>query len=166
MIVTELNKRRRIPSRIFWVTVNVLPVSSGTVQLTESGERTTICSGDFTRVGSARALISGSSSSCGSTMMQPLASVAWFSLAAASSLLPARSVTLSLLFLFLFSWLLLLAFLFSVSTTTNLKWYSHGDDRLRARITSRGHWAVIAVLLPSQSTAAATIFRSAINTYM
>lgn len=40
-------------SRTFCVTVKVLPVSSGTVQKTGSGERMmTICSGDFTRVGS------------------------------------------------------------------------------------------------------------------
>lgn len=34
------------------MTVKVLPVSRGTVQLTGSGERIMICSGDLTRVGS------------------------------------------------------------------------------------------------------------------
>lgn len=40
------------PFRIFCVTVNVLPVSKGTIQFTGSGERIIICSGDLTRVGS------------------------------------------------------------------------------------------------------------------
>lgn len=49
------------PSRIFCVTVNVFPVSKGTVQLTGSGDRISNCSGDLTRVGSGGDLISGSS---------------------------------------------------------------------------------------------------------
>ena len=52
----EWNEDR--PPRMFCVTVKVLPVSSGTVQLTGSGDRTTICSGDLTRVGSGGDLMS------------------------------------------------------------------------------------------------------------
>ena len=55
------------PPRMFCVTVNVLPVSSGTVQLTGSGERTTNCSGDLTRVGSGSALIKAGNGSCSIT---------------------------------------------------------------------------------------------------
>lgn len=44
--------RQNLPVRTFCVTVNVLPVSNGTIQLTGSGERINICSGDLTRVGS------------------------------------------------------------------------------------------------------------------
>lgn len=55
----------RLPSRIFCVTVNVLPVSSGTVQLTGSGERISNCSGDLTLVGSGGDLIIGSSIASG-----------------------------------------------------------------------------------------------------
>lgn len=47
-----INEHERLPSRTFCVTVNVLPVSNGTIQLTGSGERIIICSGDLTRVGS------------------------------------------------------------------------------------------------------------------
>lgn len=53
-----------IPFRTFWVTTNVLPVSSGTVQFTGSGDRMIICSGDFTRVGSGGDLTMCSMSSC------------------------------------------------------------------------------------------------------
>lgn len=49
-----------LPSRTFWVTVNVFPVSKGTVQLTGSGERIKICSGDLTLVGSGGDLTTGS----------------------------------------------------------------------------------------------------------
>lgn len=42
--------------------MNVLPVSNGTVQLTGSGERMIICSGDFTLVGSGGLFTTGSSS--------------------------------------------------------------------------------------------------------
>lgn len=48
------------------MTVNVLPVSNGTVQLTGSGERIKICSGDLTRVGSGGDFIMCSTSGCGS----------------------------------------------------------------------------------------------------
>lgn len=51
-----------LPSRTFCVTVNVLPVSRGTVQFTGSGERMIICSGDFTLVGSGGLFTTGSSS--------------------------------------------------------------------------------------------------------
>lgn len=51
----------QLPSFIFCVTVKILPVSSGTVQFTGSGDRIMICSGDFTRVGSGGDLTSGSS---------------------------------------------------------------------------------------------------------
>lgn len=44
------------------MTVNVFPVSNGTVQLTGSGERMIICSGDFTLVGSGGLFTTGSSS--------------------------------------------------------------------------------------------------------
>lgn len=54
-----------LPSRTFCVTVNVLPVSRGTVQFTGSGERMIICSGDFTLVGSGGLFTTGSSSSQG-----------------------------------------------------------------------------------------------------
>lgn len=47
-----LKSQPNIPSLTFWVTVNVFPVSNGTVQLTGSGDRIIICSGDLTRVGS------------------------------------------------------------------------------------------------------------------
>lgn len=43
------------------MTVNVFPVSSGTVQFTGSGERIIICSGLLTRVGSGGDLTIGSS---------------------------------------------------------------------------------------------------------
>lgn len=56
-----------VPSLTFWVTVNVFPVSNGTVQFTGSGERIIICSGDFTRVGSGGLLTTGSSSIQGAT---------------------------------------------------------------------------------------------------
>jgi len=45
------------------VTVKVFPVSRGTVQLTGSGERMSICSGDFTRVGSGGDLTNAGSTS-------------------------------------------------------------------------------------------------------
>ena len=45
------------------MTVKVFPVSRGTVQLTGSGERMSICSGDFTRVGSGGDLINAGSTS-------------------------------------------------------------------------------------------------------
>lgn len=45
--------------------MNVLPVSNGTVQLTGSGERIKICSGDFTLVGSGGDFIICSTSGCG-----------------------------------------------------------------------------------------------------
>jgi hypothetical protein len=44
------------------VTVKVFPVSSGTVQLTGSGERIKICSGDLTLVGSGGDFTTGSQS--------------------------------------------------------------------------------------------------------
>lgn len=47
------------------MTVNVLPVSRGTVQFTGSGERMIICSGDFTLVGSGGLFTTGSSSTHG-----------------------------------------------------------------------------------------------------
>jgi len=50
------------------VTVKVFPVSRGTVQLTGSGERMSICSGDFTRVGSGGDLINAGSTS-GSSLL-------------------------------------------------------------------------------------------------
>lgn len=53
-----------IPSRTFCVTVNVFPVSRGTVQLTGSGDRIIICSGDLTRVGSGGDLTMCSMISC------------------------------------------------------------------------------------------------------
>lgn len=46
------------------MTVKVFPVSNGTVQLTGSGERINICSGDFTLVGSGGDLTTGSRSMC------------------------------------------------------------------------------------------------------
>lgn len=49
------------------MTVNVFPVSSGTVQFTGSGERMIICSGDFTLVGSGGLFTTGSSSIHGLT---------------------------------------------------------------------------------------------------
>lgn len=54
-----------IPSLTFCVTVNVLPVSKGTVQLTGSGERIIICSGDLTLVGSGGDFTNGSSGTSG-----------------------------------------------------------------------------------------------------
>lgn len=53
-----------VPLRTFCVTTNVLPVSSGTVQLTGSGDRMMICSGDLTRVGSGGDLTMCSMISC------------------------------------------------------------------------------------------------------
>lgn len=47
------------------MTVNVLPVSKGTVQLTGSGERIIICSGDLTLVGSGGDFTNGSSGTSG-----------------------------------------------------------------------------------------------------
>uniref|UniRef100_A0A182J7R4 Uncharacterized protein n=1 Tax=Anopheles atroparvus TaxID=41427 RepID=A0A182J7R4_ANOAO len=61
------------PSRTFCVTVNVLPVSRGTVQLTGSGERMMICSGDLTRVGSGGDLIICSRISGGGATVGPTA---------------------------------------------------------------------------------------------
>jgi len=55
--------RLTLPSWTFWVTVKVFPVSRGTVQLTGSGERMSICSGDFTRVGSGGDLTNAGSTS-------------------------------------------------------------------------------------------------------
>lgn len=48
------------------MTVKVFPVSRGTVQLTGSGERMSICSGDFTRVGSGGDLTNAGSASISS----------------------------------------------------------------------------------------------------
>lgn len=48
------------PSLTFCVTVKVLPVSNGTVQLTGSGDLIKICSGDLTLVGSGGDLMTGS----------------------------------------------------------------------------------------------------------
>lgn len=61
----DIKSKCFIPSRTFWVTVKVFPVSNGTVQLTGSGERIKICSGDFTRVGSGGDFIICSTSGCG-----------------------------------------------------------------------------------------------------
>lgn len=69
MIIYEVDPKEvsicTIPSLTFCVTVNVLPVSKGTVQLTGSGERIIICSGDFTLVGSGGDLTNGSSGTSG-----------------------------------------------------------------------------------------------------
>lgn len=61
----SLDRLFDLPSRTFCVTVNVFPVSRGTVQFTGSGERMIICSGDFTLVGSGGLFTTGSSSSHG-----------------------------------------------------------------------------------------------------
>jgi len=66
------------PSRTFCVTVNVLPVSRGTVQFTGSGERMIICSGDFTLVGSGGLFTTGSLSSQGlACVSRPADAGAW-----------------------------------------------------------------------------------------